>query len=457
MDLVIRGGTVVTASDTFKADVGVLGGKVAQIGGEIPRAGREIDAAAKLVIPGGVDAHVHLAPVFGTPKADDFESGTRAAAAGGVTSLIDFAYQAEGGMLRTAVDEASRLARPKAIVDYAFHLAICDPNLKVVAELPEVVADGFTSLKFFMHRGQFHARIADFTRLMAQAGRHGAITAIHCELQPVIEYLTEELLAAGKGDPRYFPQSRPIHVEAAATAEAVSFCQAAEAPVYIVHLSCLQALEVTCAARARGLPVQVETRPVYLYLTDDRYELPGRESGKYVVYPPLRTAADQKALWDALSGDLVQTVATDHSPIVTEVKMDPKRTFRDIPAGAPAIQTLVPLLYSQGVATGRLSANRWVELVATNPAKVFGMYPDKGTIAVGSDADLVVFDPTLRRTIVGSQMLSRAGHDPFDGFEVTGWPVVTISRGEVVYDSGKVVGSPGRGKLIRRRRVHGML
>lgn len=457
MDLVIRGGTIVTASDTFKADVGIEKGKVAQIGNDVPRGRRELDAAAQLVIPGGVDAHVHLAPVFGRPKADDFDSGTRAAAAGGVTSLIDFACQAEGGSLRAAVEEASALARDKAIVDYAFHLTICDPTPDIVAELPDVVADGFPSLKLFMIRGNFHARITDFMRLVSQAGRHGALTAIHCELQPVINYLTEQLLAEGKADPRYFPQSRPVHAEAAATAEAVSFCQAADAPVYIVHLSCRQALEVTSTARARGLPVQVETRPVYLYLTDEKYDLPGRESGKYVVYPPLRTAADQKALWDGLRSDVIQTVATDHSPIVTEVKTDPARTFSDIPAGAPAIQTLVPLLYSEGVAKGRITANRWIELVASNPAKLFGLYPAKGTITVGSDADIVVFDPGRRRTIVGSEMLSRAGHDLFEGFEVRGWPAVTISRGEVIYENGKVVGSPGRGKLIRRQRFAGLL
>ena len=452
MDLVIRGGTVVTAGDTYKADVGIQRGKVVQLGGAIPAGAREIDASGKLVIPGGVDAHVHLAPVFGTPKADDFVSGTTAAAAGGVTSLIDFACQTEGGSLRAAVETADALARDKAIVDYSFHLAVCDPNPNAVAELPDVIAEGFSSVKLFMHRGQFHARIAEFMRLIAQAGRHDALTTVHCELQPVISYLTEQLLAQGKGDPRYFPLSRPVHAEAAATAEAVSFCLGAEAPIYVVHLSNAQALGVTTAARSAGLPVYVETRPVYLYLTDEKYELPGRESGKYVVYPPLRTAEDQKALWDGLHGGLIQTVATDHSPITTDVKTDPCRTFAEIPAGAPAIQTLVPMLYSEGVAKGRVTLNRWVELVATNPAKLFGLYPEKGTIAVGGDADIVVFDPSLRHTIVGKEMLSRAGHDPFEGFDVRGWPSITISRGDVIYENDRVVGSPGRGKLVRRRR-----
>lgn len=452
IDLVIRGGTIITASDTFVADVGIRDGKVVQIAADLRGAGPELDATGKLVVPGAVDAHVHMAPVFGTPKADDFESGTRAAAAGGVTSFVDFACQLEGQPLRAAVEAAQALARDKAIVDYSFHISVADPTPDIVAELPEVIADGFPSLKLFMHRANFHARITEFMRLVAQGARHGALTAVHCELQPVISYVTEQLLAAGKTAPRYFPESRPIHAETAATAEAVSFCQAAEAPIYVVHLSNAQALEVTTAARRAGLPVYVETRPVYLYLTDERYQLPGRESGKYVVFPPLRTKLDQKALWDGLGSGLIHTLATDHSPITTDAKTDPCRTFAEIPPGAPAIQTLLPMLYSEGVAKGRITANRWVELVSTNPAKLFGLYPDKGTIAVGSDADLVIFDPAVTRTIDGARMHSRAGHDPFDGFQVQGWPSVTLSRGEVVYEKDRVVGRPGRGKLLRRRR-----
>lgn len=456
MDLVIRHGTVVTASDTYKADVGIRGGKVVQLGGSIPAGAREIDASGKLVIPGGVDAHVHLAPVFGTPKADDYVSGTQAAAAGGVTCLIDFACQTEGGSLRSAVETANAFALDKSIVDYSFHLAVCDPNPNAVAELPDIISDGFPSVKLFMHRGRFQARIVEFMHLIAQAGRHNALTTVHCELQPVIDYMTERLLAEGKGHPRFFPFSRPVHTEAAATAEAVSFCLGAEAPVYMVHLSNAQALAITTAARSAGLPVYVETRPVYLYLNEEKYDLPGRESGKYVVYPPLRSAEDQKALWDGLRAGSIQTVATDHSPITTDVKLDPCRTFAEIPAGTPAIQTLVPMTYSEGVAKGRLTPNRWIELVATNPAKLFGLYPEKGTIAVGSDADIVVFDPDHRHTIVGTEMLSRAGHDLFDGFDVQGWPVVTVSRGEIIYEKGRVVGKPGRGKLVRRRRFAGL-
>lgn len=449
-DVAIRGGTIVTATDTYRADLGIEHGKIAQIGGPIAPARNELDASGKLVVPGGIDVHVHMAPLFGAFKADDFESGTRAAAAGGVTTIIDFAWQGSGDSLRSSVGSAIALARDRALVDYSFHVAISDPRPDVVRELSHIVDEGFTSLKLFMQRGNFHERMKDYIRLVAAAGEHGLLTAIHCEVEPAIAYLTEKLLAEAKTAPAYYPQSRPTHVEAAATADAVSICAITHAPVYIVHLSCAQALGVTAAARASGLPVYVETRPVYLHLTDDRYALPGQEGGKYIVYPPIRGLADQTSLWHGLRADLIQTVASDHSPIPTSIKTDPRRSFAEIPGGAPALETLVPLLYSEGVATGRITVNQWVALISTNPAKLFGLYPRKGTIAVGADADVVIFDPEHRRTITASQMQSRAGHDPFEGFQSRGWPAVTVSRGEVIYQDGACHGKPGRGELIRR-------
>lgn len=452
-DIAIRNGTIVTASDTYQADVGIEGGKIAQIGGRLPRAREEIDATGKLVIPGGIDVHVHMAPLFGAFKADDFESGTRAAAAGGVTTIIDFAWQGAGDSLRSAAASAIALARDRVLVDYAFHVAVSDPRPDVVAELPRLVDEGFTSLKLFMQRGNFYERMKDYIRLVAAAGDHGVMTAIHCEVEPAIAYLTERLLAEAKRAPAYHPRSRPPHVEAAATAGAISIAAITGAPIYIVHLSCAQALGLTTAARAEGLPVYVETRPVYLYLTEDRYELPGQEGGKYIVYPPIRGQADQLSLWRGLQAELIQTVASDHSPIPTSIKTDPRRSFAEIPGGAPALETLVPLLYARGVATGRITANQWVNLISTNPAKLFGLHPRKGTIAVGADADLVVFDPEERRLIEASRMQSRAGHDPFEGFEAQGWPVLTLSRGDVVYRDGACHGKPGRGQLIGRTAV----
>jgi dihydropyrimidinase len=449
-DMAIRKGTIVTASDTYRADIGIQAGRIAQIGGPIARAREEVDATGKLVVPGGIDAHVHMAPLFGAFKADDFEWGTRGAAAGGVTTVIDFAWQGAGDSLQKAVDAAVALARDQVLVDYSVHIAVSDPRPELAGEIPRVVDQGFTSFKLFMQRGNFYERMKDYIRLVAAAGDHGLLTAIHCEVEPAIAYLTERLLAEAKRSPAYHPRSRPPHVEAAATAGAISISAITGAPIYIVHLSCAQALGFTTAARAEGLPVYVETRPVYLYLTEERYELPGQEGGKYIVYPPIRGQADQSSLWRGLQADLIQTVASDHSPIPTSVKTDPKRSFAEIPGGAPALETLVPLLYSQGVVTGRITANQWVSLISTAPAKLFGLYPRKGTIAVGADADVVIFDPEHRRTITAPHLQSRAGHDPFEGFEARGWPALTLARGEVVYRDGTCHGKPGRGQLVRR-------
>jgi dihydropyrimidinase len=449
-DVAIRNGTIVSATDSYRADIGIQAGKIAQIGGSIAPARNEIDATGKLVIPGGIDVHVHMAPLFGAFKADDFESGTRAAAAGGVTTVIDFAWQGTGDSFEAAVASAVALARDRALVDYSFHVAVSDPRPEVVKELSSLVDQGFASLKLFMQRGNFYERMKDYIRLVHAAGDHGLLTAIHCEVEPAIAYLTERLLAEGKTVPANHPRSRPTHVEAAATADAISIAAITGAPIYVVHLSCAQALGLTTAARASGLPVYVETRPVYLYLTEERYDLPGQEGGKYIVYPPIRGAADQTSLWHGLRADLIQTVASDHSPIPTSVKTDPRRSFAEIPGGAPAVETLVPLLYSQGVATGRITSHQWVGLISTNPAKLFGLYPTKGAIAVGADADLVVFDTDRRRIIEAARMQSKAGHDPFEGFEVQGWPAVTLSRGEVIYRDGGVYGKPGRGQLVKR-------
>ena len=451
MDLAIRNGTVVTGSAVFRADIGVEGEKVVQVGGEVPASGREIDAAGKLVLPGCVDIHTHLSSFAGRQPLDDFARGTRAAAAGGVTTICDFAHQADGEGLRPALERALADGR-QSIVDYTFHCVLRDPSPQALDDIPGLVTDGHGGLKVFMSQHRFTARTGDYLRAMRIAGRAGVLTAVHAEDESIVSLITEELLAAGRRGVEWFPVSRPPVAEEIAVRRAVAFAEAAEAPIYLVHLSCQGALDALREARSRGLPVYGETRPIYLYLTQEVFGLPDNEGAKYVGQPPLRDQLDVEAVWDALrTGDL-HTVCTDHIPYNTATKKDPAHTFATIPPGMSNLETLLPMLYSEGVRKGRISLQRLVELVATNPARIAGLAPRKGVIAPGADADLVLFDPGRTRTIHAPEMQSTADYDVFEGWEVTGWPATTISRGDVIYANGRVVGEPGRGRFVPRAR-----
>lgn len=451
MDLAIRNGTVVTATGEFRADIGVQDGRIVQVGGEVPAAAREVDAAELLVLPGCVDIHTHLTSFAGQRPLDGFDTGTRAAAAGGVTTICDFTHQADGEGLRPALERALADAR-QSIIDFTFHAVLRDPNEQALAEIPDLVAEGVAGIKVFMSQSRFTRRATDYLRAMRIAGRAGALTAIHAEDESIIALRTAELLAEGKRGVEWFPDSRPPLAEAIAVQRAVAFAEAAEAPIYLVHLSCRGALEGLRAARARGLPVYGETRPIYLYLTRDCFNLPNGEGAKFVGQPPLRDQADVDALWKALrSGDLA-TVCTDHIPYPSAVKLNPAHTFHTIPPGVSNLETLLPMLYSEGVRKGRISLPRLVQLVATNPARIAGLAPRKGTIAPGADADLVLFDPRLTRVVRAADMHSAADYDPFEGWRVTGWPVMTIARGEVIFERGQVLGRPGRGRFVPRAR-----
>jgi dihydropyrimidinase len=451
MDLAIRGGTVVTASGVFAADIGVAGETIVQVGGAVPVAAREIDAAGKLVLPGCVDIHTHLTSFAGRRPLDDFASGTRAAAAGGVTTVCDFAHQADGEGLRPAVERALTDGKD-SLIDFTFHAVLRDPNPQALADIPDLVADGVAGLKVFMSQSRFTHRVNDYLQALRVAGRAGALTAVHAEDESIIALRTRELLAAGRRGVEWFPASRPPLAEEIAVRRAVAFAEAAEAPIYLVHLSCRGALAGLREARARGLPVYGETRPIYLYLTREVYSLPDNEGAKYVGQPPLRTREDVSAVWDALrTGDL-STVCTDHIPYTAATKKDPAHTFATIPPGMANLETLLPMLYSEGVRRGRISLPRLVELVATNPARIAGLAPRKGSIAPGADADLVIFDPHRVRRIRAEEMHSAADYDVFEGRRVTGWPVMTIARGEVIFADGTVTGQPGRGRFVPRTR-----
>src|SRR6266852_1527257 len=397
-DTVIRNGTVVTATDTCVADVGINGEKVAAIGAQLPteNTSKVIDATGCLVIPGGIDVHTHLdMPFGGTTSADDFQTGTIAAAFGGTTTLIDFAIQYKGQTLRQAFDTWMKKAHDKAVADYAFHCIITDLGSAHLEEMAQLIREGVTSFKLFMaYPGVFMLDDATIFKAMRQAAKIGGMICMHAENGGAIDVIVQQALAEGKTAPKYHALTRPTTAEAEATSRAIALAEMAGSPVYIVHLSCNDALEKVREARDRGLPVYAETCPQYLYLSLENMDEPGFEGAKYVFTPPLREKWHQEKLWKGLTHDHLQVVSTDHCPFCCkEQKEMGIGDFTKIPNGGPGIEHRMSLVYSGGVAQGRFSVNRFVELVATAPAKLFGLYPRKGTIAIGSDADLVIFDP----------------------------------------------------------------
>ena len=451
VDLAIRGGTVVTASSHGPADVGIRDGAIVQIGGGFT-AEREIDATNRLVLPGGIDMHVHLTSVV-VPEgefrwADDFASGTRAAAAGGITTVGNISFPRPGEGLLDVVRRDAAEVEGMALVDFALHPVVLDPSPSAREDVRALAAEGHTSIKIFMILGNFDGRSRDYLETMRAAAELGMLSLIHCEDACVIGHLTERLIAAGRKGPAAYPDSRPVFSEEIAVTRAIGFAEAAEAPIYVVHLSSAAALEACHRARARGVPVYVETRPLYLYLTKERFSEP--DGAKYVGNPPLREASDVQALWNGLWDGDIQTFCTDHAPWMLDDKLDPSLDVATFRPGVADLETLLPMLFSEGVTKGRISLHRFVEVTSTNAARLFGLFPRKGTIAVGSDADLTIWDPGLTRTVDCREMETNADYSPYDGWEVTGWPVATISRGEVVYQDGRVIGQPGRGRLVWR-------
>ena len=455
-DTIISNGRVVTATDTYSGDVAISNGKVAAMGQSLPteNAGRVIDAAGKYVLPGGIDVHTHLdMPFGGTMSADDFETGTRAAAFGGTTTLIDFAIQYKGQSLRTAFDTWMQKASNKAVCDYAFHCIITELADSQLAEMNALVREGVTSFKLFMaYPGVFMLDDASIFKALCTTAKNGGLVCMHAENGNAIDVIVQQALAEGKTAPKYHALTRPTTAEAEATARAIALAEMAGAPVYIVHLSCNDALEKVREARDRGLPVYAETCPQYLYLSIENFDTPQEFDGaKYVFTPPLREKWQQEKLWNGLKRDHLQVVSTDHCPFCFKEQKELGRgDFTKIPNGGPGIEHRMSLIYSGGVAAGRFSVNRFVELVSTTPAKLFGLYPRKGTIAVGSDADLVIFDPQRKHTISAKTHHMRVDYSMFEGIEVTGMPDVVLSRGRVVVQGDKFLGRAGAGEFVKR-------
>ena len=454
-DTIITNGRVVTASDTYASDVAIGNGKIVAIGQSLPteNASRIIDAAGKYVLPGGIDVHTHLdMPFGGTTSSDDFETGTRAAAFGGTTTLIDFAIQYKGQTLRTAFDTWMQKASAKAVCDYAFHCIITELADAQLDEMNALVREGITSFKLFMaYPGVFMLDDGSIFKALRTTATNGGLVCMHAENGNAIDVMVQQALAEGKKAPKYHALTRPTTAEAEATSRAIALAEMAGAPVYIVHLSCNDALDKVREARDRGLPVYAETCPQYLYLSIENFDVPDFEGAKYVFTPPLREKWHQEKLWNGLKSDHLQVVSTDHCPFCfKEQKELGRNDFTKIPNGGPGVEHRMSLIYSGGVAAGRFSVNRFVELVCTTPAKLFGLYPRKGTIAVGSDADLVIFDPHRKHTISAKTHHMRVDYSMFEGIQVMGMPVTVLSRGRVVVESDKFLGRAGTGEFVKR-------
>lgn len=453
--LVVRGGTVLTSGSKAVADVGVEDGKVVQLGRNL-RGRRVLDAEGMYVFPGGVDVHVHFSP-FKTPEpgaelqVDDFYTGSLAAIAGGITTIGNMTHQWLGETLHSALARDSDAAGRDASVDYILHPVLTYPTPEALSEISELATEGHNSLKIFLVYENFDAEVDRYLEAVRIAAASGMLTMVHCEDGPLIRFIQQRLLAKDNRSARYYPDSRPDFTEAIATERAIAFARAIGAPLYLVHLSAAVALERCRRARAEGLPIYVETRPLYLYLTRERFEEP--DGAKYTGNPPLRETGDVQAIWHGLRNGDIQCLSSDHAPWTLRQKLDQSLDVTSLRAGVSDLETLMPMLFSEGVRTGRISLERFVDLTSTNAAKLFGMYPRKGTIAVGSDADLVVWDPELVRTVDGSSMRSNSGYSVYDGAQVHGWPVYTISRGDIVLEHSEVTAERGRGRWIHRGRA----
>ena len=456
-DTLIQNGIVATATDTYASEVAIADGRVVALAQNLPAdsAQQVIDAGGRYVFPGGIDVHTHLdMPFGGTTSADDFETGTIAAAFGGTTTLIDFAIQYKGQTLRTALDTWWKKADGKAAIDYGFHCIMTDLPDARLDEMKALAGEGVTSFKLFMaYPGVFMVEDALIFKAMLKAAESGSLVCMHAENGGAIDVIVKRALAEGKTAPKYHALTRPTTAEAEATGRAIALAEMAGAPVYIVHLSCNDALERVREARDRGLPVYAETCPQYLFLSIDNFDVPGFEGAKYVFTPPLREKWHQEKLWKGLAADQLQVVSTDHCPFCyKEQKELGKDDFTKIPNGGPGIEHRLSLVFTGGVQGGRFSVNRFVELTSTAPAKLFGLYPRKGTIAVGSDADLVIFDPGEEQVISATTHHMRVDYSMFEGIKVKGVPKQVFSRGRLIIDQGKFVGKVGQGEFLKRQR-----
>src|SRR5437868_8141544 len=457
MKTLIKNGNVVTAVDSYKADILIDGSTVVLIGKDLEKiAGaidRTIDATGKLVIPGGIDPHTHMdLPFGGTSSSDDFETGTRAAAFGGTTTIIDFAVQYRGQSLNQALDVWFAKAEGKACIDYGFHMIVTDLPDQRLPELKTLINQGISSFKLFMaYPGVFLVDDGTIFKAMTTAGEAGGLICMHAENGVVIDVLVKRAIAEGRTAPKYHALTRPTRAEAEGVHRAIAIAEMANSPVYIVHLSCYDALKEVQNARDLGLPAFAETCPQYLFLDHSSYEQEGFEGAKYVMTPPLRDKSNQEQLWKGLRGNDLQVISTDHCPFCFKEQKELGRDdFSKIPNGGPGVEHRMSLIYDGGVVQKRINVNRFVELTSTAAAKIFGLFPRKGTIAVGSDADLVIFDPNREQTISAKTHHMRVDYSAYEGRKVRGVVETVFSRGTLIVENGAFKGKAGDGQFLRR-------
>jgi dihydropyrimidinase len=456
-DCVIRGGHVATAVDDFDADVGIRGGRIVAIGSGLDAGQREIDATGRLVLPGGVDAHCHIEQLSaaGIMNADTFESATTSAAFGGTTTVISFAAQHVGMRLRTVVDDYMKLARKGAVIDYTFHMIVSDPTEVLLTEdIPALVREGHGTIKVFMTYDRLKVDDEPLLDVLLAARKAGALVCVHAENHGMIAWMGRRLIEAGHTAPKFHALSHPRGSEAEAINRLITCAELLDQPIMVFHVSTAEGAATIRAARARGVKVFAETCPQYLFMTAADLDKPGVDGAKWMCSPPPREVADQEALWRALElGDL-QTISSDHAPYAFDetgkLRAGPNPTFKQVANGLPGLEVRLPLLFDAMVSKGRLGLQKFVDVTATAPAKIYNLHPKKGSIAIGCDADVAIWDPNAEVTLSDKMMHDKTGYTPFAGRRVKGWPTTVLRRGEVVVANGKLEAKAGSGEFLPR-------
>jgi dihydropyrimidinase len=454
MGILFKNGTIVTASDSFQADLLVKDGKVAAIGQNLEADGEVIDATGMLVCPAGVEIHTHIDGILhGMRTVDDWFYASQGAAFGGTATVVDFPMQGENQTLRETIEEFKQCAQGKSIVDYAFTPIISKYNEPTLEEIPGLIEDGMPTFKVFMYYN-WKVNDYDLAHVLDVVGTNGGLVSIHCENAGTIDYLGDKAVKQGKTGPEWHAPNRPVSTEVEATERVIHIAEELGVPVLVVHMSAAPAVEALAKARARGVKIYGEAMPHFLLLDNSLYNKPGYEGMKYVITPPLRSKENHEILWANLQAGNLTTVGSDHCafPYKDKIRLFETRgsVFQMIPHGAPGIETRLPLIFSEGVSKGRISLTKFVEVVATNPAKFAGLYPRKGTLAIGSDADIILIDPKKEVVIRQEMLHGNTDYTPFEGWNLVGYPVMTMSRGQVLVRNGELVAKPGVGQFLKR-------
>lgn len=458
-DLAVRGGTVVTAASKMTCDVGIRDGEIVALAKELGPAAKDIDATGKLVLPGGIEGHCHIEQKSssGLMTSDDFKSATISAAFGGNTTVIPFAAQHRGDSLRKTVEDYHACAGPKSVIDYAYHLIVSDPTPEVLGqELPALIKDGFTSFKVYMTYDALRLDDRQMLEVLSTARREGALVMVHAENHEMIRWLTDKLVDKNNVAPKYHAVSHSRLGESEATHRAIALAQLVDTPLLIVHVSSEEATAEIRRAQDQGLKIYGETCPQYLFLTVEDLDKQGMEGAKFCCSPPPRDVQAQEAVWRGLQNGTFQVFSSDHSPYSFDEKgklsAGPNPPFPKIANGVPGIELRMPLLFSEGVRKGRIDIHKFVEVTSTNVARLYGLFPRKGTIAVGADADLAIWDPDLERNVRYEDLHDLAGYTPYEGKTVTGWPTTVINRGRIVVSDNELRVEPGSGEFLVREK-----